>query len=264
MTRTAGAAAERSAQLIAAVRKLDTAELHAPSALPGWSRLTVVCHLRYNAEALLRMTRDALDGRATAYYPRGRAAQRPSTLEPRPGEHPRDVLDEWEDVGGRLDDLWDSLVDDDWTLDVTEPADNPDLGTIPLSRLALARLTEVDVHGTDLGIGFSDWSDTLVELGLPIRLEWLATRRTNHRDFDRSLNGTWLLASHDGFRWEVTVDGTTVESRPADNSTSPRATITASRRDLLALLLGRPPRVPPNVSGDADFAEAFSRAFPGP
>jgi hypothetical protein len=42
------------------------------------------------------------------------------------------------------------------------------------------------------------------------------------------------------------------------------AVIEASRRDLLALILGRPCVHPPRVSGDAAFAAAFGSAVPGP
>jgi hypothetical protein len=54
----------RTAQLLEALGRLDDDAMMAPSELPGWSRLTIVCHLRYGASALLRMTRDALAGRA--------------------------------------------------------------------------------------------------------------------------------------------------------------------------------------------------------
>src|SRR5438874_166437 len=118
------------------------------------------------------MTRDAFGGRATSYYPDGRQRQRPATLRPSPDERSADVLDDWEAAAGELDREWSAIDDDRWGADVVEPADNADLGTIPLARLALARLTEVDVHGTDLGIGAPDWSATLVEIGLPIRLRW--------------------------------------------------------------------------------------------
>ena len=249
---------------MAALNELDDDALLAPSELPGWSRLTVVCHLRYGANAVLRMTRDALAGRETAYYPEGRDQQRPRTLEPRAGERPRDVLRDWANVSARLDDAWSSLDEGDWAAEVREPADNPDLGTVPLARLALARLTEVDVHGTDLGIGFADWSETLVDIGLPTRLRWLSSRRTNHRDFDRSLRGTWLLAADNGLRWGVTVDGDRVESAPADENPAPRAVIAGSARDLLALLLGRRTREPLEFAGDVEFGHAFTRAFPGP
>ena len=65
---------------------LTRRSLLGPSLLPGWSRLTVLCHLRYGASALLRMTAEALAGEPTSYYPEGRAAQRPGTLGPQAGE----------------------------------------------------------------------------------------------------------------------------------------------------------------------------------
>ena len=126
------------------------------------------------------------------------------------------MLDDWEAAAGELDREWSAIDDDRWGADVVEPADNADLGTIPLARLALARLTEVDVHGTDLAVGAPDWSATLVEIGLPIRLRWLSTRRTNHRAFDPSIRGSWPLHATEGLRWLVAVDGDRVECRPAD------------------------------------------------
>lgn len=257
-------AAERTAQLIAAVRGLDDGALTAPSRLPGWSRLTIVCHLRYGASASLRMTEDTLAGRATSYYPGGRAAQRPVTLRPGPGEQPRDVLDDWAEVAARLDRLWGLLDRDDWALTITEPEASTDLGPVPLARLALARLTEVDVHGVDLDIGFPDWSEMLVDVALPTRLAWLTTRRANDRAVDGSVQGSWLLVA-DGFRWVVSVEGDQVTSAPADRSTGrPRATISGTRRDVLALLLGRRQHTSLEITGDVEFGASFEQAFPGP
>lgn len=259
----AGAAAARTTTLLRLVANLDEAEFDAPSELPGWSRLTIVCHLRYGASALLRMTRDALAGRETSYYPAGRHRQRPATLRPAPHETARDVLDDWRALAESLDGVW-AGVGDRWRTEVIEPPDNPDLGTIPLARLALARLTEVDVHGTDLRINAPDWSPVLCDVGLLTRLRWLPTRRTNHRAFDRSIAGSWLLSTDDGLRWIVAVDDHGVASRPAVDDDAPRAAIHASRRDLLALLLGRPQAGPLQLSGDVAFARSFTAAFPGP
>jgi uncharacterized protein (TIGR03083 family) len=255
---------ERTAQLLALLRQLHADAFDRPGQLPGWSRLTITCHLRYGATALLRMCSDTLAGRETSYYPGGRATQRPTTLAPAPGERPEDIVDDWERAAARLDDLWSSLGHHEWAVTITEPADNRDLGGVPLARLALARLTEVDVHGVDLDVGFSDWSDVLIDVALPTRLTWLSTRRANHREFDRTLQGSWLLVA-DGFRWTVSVEGERVKSAPADPIVDqPRATITGGRRDLLALLLGRPRRQPLDIDGDTEFGAAFERAFPGP
>ena len=257
-------AGARTARLVDEVRRLDTDGLRAPSELDGWSRLTILCHLRYGASALLRITRAVLAGREASYYPEGRAAQRPRTLEPEPSEAPEDVVTSLSSTAHELDEEWARLGEADWARDVVEPADNPDLGTVPLGRLGLARLLEVDVHGTDLGIGFPDWSTTLVDVALPTRLAWLATRRTNHRAFDRTLQGSWMLVASDGPTWLVSVDRERVESRPAVADDDPTATIEGSARDLLALLLGRPATRPLLVRGDTGFGHAFSTAFPGP
>jgi hypothetical protein len=58
--------AERTREITESLRSLDDGANRSPSLLPGWSRLTVACHLRFGAEALLRMTRDARAGKETA------------------------------------------------------------------------------------------------------------------------------------------------------------------------------------------------------
>ena len=147
---------------------------------------------------------------------------------------------------------------------MTEPDDNPDLGTVSLARLPLMRLTEVEVHGGDLNLDLSPWSEVFVSAALPFRLSWLNTRRTNHREVDDSLEGSWLLVATDGPTFRVAVRGRRVESHPADSTAAATAVIEASSRDLLALLLGRPLVAGARLRGDVAFGEAFSRAFPGP
>jgi uncharacterized protein (TIGR03083 family) len=260
----AGAVAVRTARIVDAFGALDDDALLAPSELPGWSRLTIGCHLRFGAEALCRMTRAAVAGEPVAYYPEGRELQRPRTLSPRPAERPHDVVSSLARHGDELDEVWSSLSEDAWRLEVTEPDDNPDLGSLPIGRLPLLRLTEVELHGSDLGLGLDDWSELFVRVALPFRLDWLNTRRTNHRGFDVGLEGSWLLVATDGPIYLVTATGATVESHPADRASPARAVIEAPSRDLLALLMGRAFRTTPRVTGDTAFGHAFSRAFPGP
>src|SRR5688572_3617156 len=98
----------RTAVLVDALRGTD---LLAPSELAGWSRLTIACHLRYGAEAMHRMTVETLAGQTTAYYPKGRATQRPGTLEPRPGESPMDVVESLAEASAALDEAWAALTE---------------------------------------------------------------------------------------------------------------------------------------------------------
>lgn len=254
----------RTDAIVEALSELGDERLLAPSRLPDWSRLTIACHLRFGAGAFLRMTRAAIVGHPAAYYPEGRDRQRPNTLVPYPDEHPTDVVRSLAKESNELQAAWHSLDERQWELTVTEPAGHPDLGALPLVRLPLLRLTEVEVHGSDLDVGLDDWSAVFVRTALPFRLEWLNTRRSNHRPVDRRAEGAWLLRAIDGPAYLVTVVAGRVESRPAEPSDAPRATIEATSRDLLALLLGRPLLSPPVLAGDTQFAEAFSRAFPGP
>jgi hypothetical protein len=163
-----------------------------------------------------------------------------------------------------LERAWGALDTAAWDREVNEPEDNPDLGTIPLSGLPLLRLTEVEAHGSDLGLGLDDWSDLFVRAALPARLRWLSVRRTNHRTFDRNLQGTWLLVAVDGPTFMVSVTGDVTDSRPADPTSAATAVIEATSRDLLALLLGRPFIEAPRIRGDVKFGGAFGAAFPGP
>ena len=205
---------------------LEGSDLESPSSLPGWSRLTIACHLRYGAQALRQMTIDALADRPASYYPGGRATQRPGTLEPLAGESPADVVSSLRDAGAALDDLWSTV--DDWTVIVREPDDNVDVGPQPLRYLPLVRLTEVEVHGTDLDLGLPDWSDVLIRNGLPMRLDRVAHRTP-------LALGAWSL---NGF---VLGDGSEPEI------------IEASDRDLFALTLGR-----------IHLSDSFAAAYPGP
>ena len=209
------------------------------------------------------MTRDTCAGRPTAYYPDGRASQRDGTLSPEPGESPRDVVEDLGHAGSALHQAWSALNDGEWSTVMREPAENPDLGSLELSRLPLLRLTEVEVHGCDLGLGLPDWSDTFVRAALPTRVAWLNTRRSNHRNVDLGVTGTWRLASTEGDVWRVSArSDASVQAVEGDGPAD--ATISASSRDLLATLLGRPTVGAVTFTGDVELAKAFGRAFPGP
>jgi hypothetical protein len=121
-----------------------------------------------------------------------------------------------------LDDAFASIRD--WSA----PIDEPEGIFLTLGHLPRFRLTEVEVHGTDLGLGLGPWSDTLVRAALPARLERLARREPEGP-------GAWSIRGirlGDDGEPEV-IDGTD--------------------RDLFALTLGR-----------AHHSDAFARADPGP
>ena len=105
-------------------------------------------------------------------------------------------------------------------MQVLEPEGNRDLGPTTLGRLALLRLTEVEVHGSDLGVDLEDWSALFIDLALPMRPDWLNVRRMGHHDVDVSLEGSWLLIASDGPTYRISVSKGVVESFPARRTTS--------------------------------------------
>ena len=258
------AISERSVSIGDVLSDLSTEALLEPSLLPGWTRLTIACHLRYGAEALLRITQAASTGEPAAYYPQGRAVQRTATSEPHPSEDPQEVIASLCRLNRELDKAWDALDAPTWHRQIIEPDDNPDLGTIPLSGFPMLRLTEVEVHGSDLDLGLDDWSEVFVTAALPARVHQLNTRRTNHRKFDRNLQGSWLLVAIDGPTFMVAVSGEEVTASLSAPDSQATAVIEATSRDLLALLLGRPLVETPDIRGDSELADAFQAAFPGP
>ncbi len=248
--------------LLRVLEALSPADIVAPSRLPGWSRCTIVCHLRYGAAASARMTEDALAGRVTAFYPDGRDRQRPGTLALASGESAADACRSLRAESGRLGRLWSSVPDGEWGTVVREPAGNPDLGDIDLATLALLRLTEVEVHGADLDVGLDRWSDAFVAAALPVRLARLDRQRRVGPD-DPLVGTTWWLRPVDGPAHAVTLGPDRTDVRPATGARAPDAVVEGTAADLLALLLGRPaPTV--TYGGDVERARAFARAYGGP
>lgn len=258
------AVSARHRELAGIVADLEADVLCGPSLLPGWDRLAILCHLRYGALASLRLTDAALSGREAAYYPQGRQQQRPARLRPADGESMADVMASLTRHSQRLDEAWASMSDDQWRNTISEPPGNQDLGPVTLGTIALLRLTEVEVHGHDLDLGLSPWSETFVAAALPIRLQWLPTRRSNHHVTDQTIDATWLLATTDGPNFLVRAQGSKVEVSAPENGADADATISGTARQLLAFILGREPLDKLTVGGDVAVAHSFLAAFPAP
>jgi Mycothiol maleylpyruvate isomerase N-terminal domain len=235
--------------------------LLAPSALPEWSRLTIACHLRYVAEAMLRVTDAARLGTVALMYPGGRDADRPLSLVPRRGETPAHVVESLRATAAELESRWSNLPLSMWTDEFTEV----DHGTLLFSRWLALRLTEVEIHSTDVGVHAGpdclQWSESFVRLLLPLRVAWLLRAR-ERSDADLSSGGCWVLGAG-AHRWFVRSDvGSRVVSVGVEGPFSDAVVLTADDRTLLALLLGRDGDYVAGVLGPQ--AKLFKSAFPGP
>lgn len=254
----------RHIEAVEAVGKLTDEELRADSLLPGWDRLTIVCHLRYGAQATLWMTEDVLAGRNTSFYPEGRERQRPRTLEPQSDESAHQVVSSLADACDDLDRRFRELSTREWSRCIEASDGAGSLAGLTLSDLALLRLTEVEVHGTDLDLDLSEWSTTFVTAALPFRLGWLTTHRSNHKPAKTSITGAWVIVAREGQTFTVSAKGDQVEFFPSEVLGNPSCKIEANSIDLVAFILGRKPLDELDVSGDRELAGQFLSAFPPP
>ncbi len=239
---------ERSEEVCAALEALDLGELDAPTALPGWSRLTIACHLRYGAQACRQMTEAALAGRPSAFYPGGRELQRPYTLRPALGESALHVMESLREECLSLAGLWAGLDEGDWGIVAYEHEETRSLGDPTLRELGLLRLTEVQIHGDDLQVGLGPWPAAFGRAVLPQRVARLRL------DTEQLPDGVWLLSASDLGDHLV----------PPRAQGPPDVRFRATANDLVALLTGREPTGPIAVDGDPDMAAAFLGAIVGP
>ncbi|MGH9233397.1 MAG: maleylpyruvate isomerase N-terminal domain-containing protein [Acidimicrobiales bacterium] len=270
---------ERTGEIVTALRSAS-ASLGGPSSLPGWSRRTIVCHLRFGAEASLRVTSDALAGIPTSFYPGGRDVERPATLEIRPGEDDGALLRSLEEASRALHHCW-AATESPWHIRVLEDVRVRRLGDLVLRDYQILRLTEVEVHGTDLDLGLSDWSDLFVRTALPWRLGRLAAGIGVRLDGMPDTGFACCFRTTDGAAYEVVASSGgivagSLDRQPAERSPAspgpagdaplsrPGMIIVGSERDTLAVLLGRRPVVPLRTTGDAEALRLFKAHCPGP
>lgn len=249
-------------RLIARLHELSDEELLADSSLPDWSRLTVVCHIRFGAEAINRIVTATVAGEEALFYPGGRAEQRPGTLFPESGETPRDVVASFADRCDELDATLADLSDADWAKVSREPDGKRDLGPQTVEQLAILRLTELDVHAVDMHIGITEWSETFARVGLPLRIDRLGKFLSNNPAAPERPDGSWLVRADDGRAYRVTSNAGIVTTRVAEWDERADGVIDGSSRDLIALMLGR--ELVGEINYSNDFAKGFAAAFPGP
>lgn len=249
-------------RLEAVVTGLTDDELRAPSLLPGWSRATVLTHLRHVAGASLRVVDEALTNQPTAIYPGGREEREASLVVP-DDEPLAPMVAELFERSVKLMDRWRGMSDDEWRAELREPR----FGLLRLSRLVPLRLSEVEVHAVDLGLpGLDAWSDEFVRLSLPLRVAWLPNHSRTMPIADLGVGGRWLLQGESA-AWLVSTSGGLASASQVDASDEMGGVdccIAGSDRALLGFVLGRVPVEALTVSGDEHQARAFKRAFPGP
>lgn len=159
-----------------------------PSLVPGWSVAHVLAHLANNADAMIRRIEAAKSGQLIEQYPGG-SQGRANDIEDKSNMTAAALVSRVIATAHQLDSLFDSLADDEWNLSVRTVSGSEH----PLGLLPFRRWREVEVHHTDLDIGFTprEWSPGLIDRALPRLLAGLDSRT------DRASLAAWLLGRAD-------------------------------------------------------------------
>src|SRR6266508_5533071 len=161
------------------------------------------------------MTEDAPAGRTTTMYPGGQAERARSTAVPTT-RTASGIVEALDLSSHRLLEQWRGLRPREWRA----PLADDRLGNMLLGRLVALRLTELEVHLSDLGLGFgpADWSADFVRLCLPMRFAWMSAHHHRRPTADHTIDGRWLFVCDDDRRaWLVTACGPTATVRAVDS-----------------------------------------------
>ncbi|MFE6685367.1 maleylpyruvate isomerase family mycothiol-dependent enzyme [Streptomyces sp. NPDC057743] len=219
--RDTAAVHESTERLLVSLGKLDDAAVGEPSLLPGWTRGHVLAHLARNADALVNLLTWARTGVRTPMY---------ASTEARNGDIERDAdrplavhLADLAESAARFAAAARDLPEDRRAYEVemrngvVERAD----------RLALRRLTEVELHHVDLGVGYT--VEHLPAAFVDSELDFLAgIKFARHPDLP-----ALELHADEGRRWR------TGRADPADGAPTAPVVVRGPARDLVGWLTGR-------------------------
>lgn len=138
--------------LLAHLDGLSTADLAAPSLLPGWTRAHVVAHLAGNARSHVRMLDGCLAGQVrTQYVDRSAREAGIAAL----AAAPERVVGEHAEAAAALERCWAALQPEHWDREV----EWLDAGRSAAASTLWSRHKEVEVHRVDLDAGYrpEDW-----------------------------------------------------------------------------------------------------------
>jgi maleylpyruvate isomerase len=160
-------------RLLETVGGIDEATLRGPSLLPDWTVGHVLGHLVGHAGSIVRRMTGVLEDRIEDQYPGGAQARADGIelLAVLPSE---ELLAAVRSSCADVDAIFDEVPDDAW-----ERVSRSVSGTlVPASRLPFSRLREVEVHHTDLGLGYppAAWPAVIAERSLPDVLAGLPAR----------------------------------------------------------------------------------------
>jgi maleylpyruvate isomerase len=154
-------------RLLDDARLLPDSELRVPSLLPGWTRAHVVAHVARNADGMRNLLIGVRSGQDREAYPSAQA--REDGIEQGAAMRAEDLMADLAGSAMALRAMVRQLPDQAWLV----PVRMLDSAPFPAAGLLTRRLVEVELHHTDLAVGYgpADWpsSFAVMELTEPMR-----------------------------------------------------------------------------------------------
>ena len=150
-------------RLLGTARVIAEPDLRAPSLLPGWTRAHVLAHLARSADAMRNLLIGARAGADRPGY--ASAEARAAEIEQAAQRKPADLVADVAGAAMAFRTVTRQLPDDAWQYQVQI------LGSarFPAGQLLTRRLVEVELHHSDLGLGYrpADWPAAFARMDLP-------------------------------------------------------------------------------------------------
>jgi maleylpyruvate isomerase len=150
-------------RLLGTARVISEPDLRAPSLLPGWTRAYVLAHLARSADAMRNLLVGARSGEDRAAY--ASAEARAAEIEQAAQQQPKDLAADVAGAAMAFRTLTRQLPDEAWRYQMQILGSAP----FPAGQLLTRRLVEVELHHTDLGLGYrpADWPPAFAAMDLP-------------------------------------------------------------------------------------------------
>jgi maleylpyruvate isomerase len=206
-------------RLMLGLAELTDTQVRQPSLLPGWTIGHTLSHIALNAEAFVRVAKGLAAGEVGSMYPTSES--RDAAIEAGANRSAEEILAHCQAAHAELLAIWSTLTADQILSGQANRV--PGTPTFPATNIPLARLREVEVHGSDTGLAvltIAQWSSAYVDADLPIQFATVASR------LGHSFSA-------------VDETGTTHTSPNASGGVTGSHPIPCTRRDLLAWTLNR-------------------------
>jgi maleylpyruvate isomerase len=162
-------------RLLAALAELTDGQVGQPSLLPGWTVGHTLSHIALNAEAFVRVAKGLAVGEVgSSMYPTSES--RDEAIEAGAHRSAAEIVAHCQASNAEFVAIWATLTAEQLAGQANRTPGTP---TFPATNIPLARLREIEVHGSDTGLPtltIADWSSAYVDLDLPLQLATVSTR----------------------------------------------------------------------------------------